>query len=44
MAIQHFHVGVKAAIVQDDRLLLVKHATEGFWDLPGGRIDGQESL
>lgn len=43
MAIQVFNVGVKAAIIKDDRILIVKHATKGFWDVPGGRIDGDES-
>jgi 8-oxo-dGTP pyrophosphatase MutT (NUDIX family) len=43
MAIQLFNVGIKAAIVNDNRILLVKHATKGFWDVPGGRIDGSES-
>jgi 8-oxo-dGTP diphosphatase len=44
MAIQLFNVGVKAAIVNDGRLLVVKHATKGFWDVPGGRIDDNESI
>ena len=44
MAIQLFNVGVKAAILRDDRLLIVKHATKGFWDVPGGRIDDNESI
>lgn len=44
MAIQLFNVGVKAAAVQEGRILLVKHATKGFWDVPGGRIDDNESI
>lgn len=44
MAIQQFNVGVKAAIVQDDKILIVKHATKDFWDVPGGRIDDNESM
>lgn len=44
MSIQRFNVGVKAAIIKDNKLLLVKHATKGFWDVPGGRIDGDESI
>lgn len=44
MAIQSFNVGVKAAVVQDEKILLVKHAKKGFWDIPGGRIDDGESI
>jgi len=43
MAIQQFNVGVKAAIVRDGKILIVKHATKHFWDIPGGRIDDNES-
>jgi 8-oxo-dGTP pyrophosphatase MutT (NUDIX family) len=44
MAIQLFNVGVKAAIIKDEKILLVKHATKHFWDVPGGRIDDNESI
>lgn len=44
MAIQLFNVGVKAAIIKDDKILIVKHATKNFWDVPGGRIDDNESI
>jgi ADP-ribose pyrophosphatase YjhB (NUDIX family) len=44
MAIATFHVGVKAVIVRDDKILLVKHKVRGTWDLPGGRIDDSESI
>jgi 8-oxo-dGTP pyrophosphatase MutT (NUDIX family) len=44
MSIMKFNVGVKAAIVSDGRLLVVKHRTKGFWDIPGGRIDADESI
>jgi 8-oxo-dGTP pyrophosphatase MutT (NUDIX family) len=44
MAIMKFNVGVKAAIIQNDKLLVVKHRTKGFWDVPGGRIDTEESV
>ncbi|MEQ1647806.1 MAG: NUDIX domain-containing protein [Hyphomicrobiaceae bacterium] len=44
-AIQRFEVSLKAAIVHDRRLLLLKEADTGFWELPGGRIDvGEEQL
>lgn len=44
MAIGTFHVGVKAVIVQDAKILLVKHKIRGTWNLPGGRIDEHESI
>ncbi|MDB5183956.1 MAG: hypothetical protein JWO07_637 [Candidatus Saccharibacteria bacterium] len=44
MAITLFNVGVKAAVVRGEKLLIVKHATKNFWDVPGGRIDDNESI
>lgn len=44
MAIQKFNVGVKAAILKENKILIVKHATKDFWDVPGGRIDDSESI
>lgn len=43
--IQLFHVAVKAFIVRDGRLLMVREAFgPQLWELPGGRIDvGEES-
>lgn len=38
-----FNVGVKAVIIQDDEVLIVKN-TKGFWEVPGGRIDADESI
>jgi len=38
-----FNVGVKALIVKDDKVLIVKN-TRGYWDVPGGRIDKNESI
>lgn len=39
-----FYVGVKAIIVDRDKgILLLKHA-KGFWDVPGGRIDENETI
>lgn len=41
--IQRFEVSLKAFIVRDARVLLVREADTGFWELPGGRIDvGEE--
>jgi 8-oxo-dGTP diphosphatase len=44
MAIKNFNVGVKAIIVEDEKLLVVKHRTKDFWDVPGGRIDDDETI
>lgn len=41
---KHFYVGVKAVIRRDEKILLVKSAEKGFWDVPGGRIDDEEAL
>ncbi len=44
MAMQKFYVGVKAVVKDPIKgLLLIKH-TSGFWDMPGGRLDGNETL
>jgi 8-oxo-dGTP pyrophosphatase MutT (NUDIX family) len=44
MTIQSFNVGIKAAIVRDGTILALRSAAHGFWDLPGGRIDDEESI
>jgi 8-oxo-dGTP pyrophosphatase MutT (NUDIX family) len=43
--IQHFQVALKALIVRDGRLLVLRERNEtGLWELPGGRIEvGEES-
>ena len=42
-SIQTFEVSLKAFIVRDDRVLFVREADTGWWELPGGRIDvGEE--
>lgn len=40
-----FFVGVKGVVVKDGKVLILKGG-EGrdFWEVPGGRIDGDESL
>jgi ADP-ribose pyrophosphatase YjhB (NUDIX family) len=43
MAIKTFHVGVKAVIKNDNGVLLIRHA-QGWWDMPGGRLDDEETL
>lgn len=45
MAMKHFFVGVKAIIVQDGKVLLLKDSSRpDFWDVPGGRIDDNETI
>ena len=40
-----FYVGVKGVVVKDDKVLLLQKAGgEDFWEVPGGRIDDDESL
>jgi ADP-ribose pyrophosphatase YjhB (NUDIX family) len=42
---KHFFVGVKAVIVRDDKVLLVRgDAPRDFWDTPGGRVDDDENI
>jgi 8-oxo-dGTP diphosphatase len=41
---KQFFVGVKAVIVRDSKVLLVKSSAHDFWDVPGGRIDDDESI
>ncbi len=44
MVMKKFFVGVKAIIYDEARgVLLLKHE-KGFWDVPGGRIDGNETI
>ncbi len=47
MNIKDFNVGIKGVIIQDNKVLLLKRlGLDGakFWDLPGGRIDGEETI
>jgi 8-oxo-dGTP pyrophosphatase MutT (NUDIX family) len=42
-SIQRFEVSLKAFVVRDRRVLLLREADTGLWELPGGRIDvGEE--
>ncbi len=38
-----FNVGIKAIIKRDDKVLIV-HSTEDYWEVPGGRMDGNETI
>lgn len=39
-----FHVGIKGMIIKDNRVLILKKKSGDFWDIPGGRIDGNEDI
>jgi 8-oxo-dGTP diphosphatase len=40
-----FFVGIKGVIVSNDKVLLLQKRGEGdFWEVPGGRVDANESL
>jgi 8-oxo-dGTP pyrophosphatase MutT (NUDIX family) len=40
--IQTFEVSLKAFIRDGDRVLMLREADTGYWELPGGRIDAGE--
>ncbi len=39
MTRQSFYVGVKTIIERDGKVLLLKDAPRGKWEVPGGRVD-----
>jgi 8-oxo-dGTP pyrophosphatase MutT (NUDIX family) len=41
---QSFYIGIKAIIVRDGRVLLLKESPRAKWELPGGRIDGKQTI
>lgn len=41
---QSFNVGVKALILQNNRLLLLKRRDHHVWEMPGGRINANEEI
>lgn len=43
---KNFNVGIKGVIRREDGavLLLKKNNEKAFWEVPGGRIDGDESI
>ncbi len=43
MEMKKFFVGAKAIIRSDRGVLLIKHAN-GYWDMPGGRLNDDEDL
>lgn len=40
---QKFHIGLKAIIKCNSEILLIKTASRGHWEVPGGRIDKAEN-
>jgi 8-oxo-dGTP pyrophosphatase MutT (NUDIX family) len=41
---QNFNIGVKALIIKDGKVLLLKRADHNVWEPPGGRINVGETL
>lgn len=42
---KNFNVGIKSVIVKKDKVLLLKrYDASRYWDIPGGRIDDNESV
>ena len=42
---KNFHVGIKSIIVKQNKVLLLKRYDHSeFWDIPGGRINDNESI
>ena len=39
-----YRVAARVLVVQDDKILLVKEASDDWWALPGGGIDHGESI
>jgi 8-oxo-dGTP diphosphatase len=39
-----YRVAIRVLIVQDDKVLLVKEADDGWWALPGGGVDHGETV
>ena len=41
---QSFYIGVKAVISQAGKVLILKDKPRSKWELPGGRIDGNQTI
>ena len=39
-----YRVAIRVLIVQDDKILLVKEADDGWWAVPGGGVDHDETI
>lgn len=44
MDMKSFQVGVKAVITNDNNQVLLLKSVKDYWELPGGRIDGDETI
>lgn len=46
MKMKDFNVGIKGVIIKDNKVLIMKTpiGTEQFWEMPGGRMDGNETV
>lgn len=44
MGMKNFFVGAKAVILNDADEILLLHSKKGYWELPGGRIDDDETI
>ena len=38
-----YQVALKILLIKDNKILFLRDATSGYWDLPGGRIDNVEN-
>ena len=39
-----FYVGIKSCILKDNKILLLEKSGGNFWEVPGGRIDNDETI
>lgn len=44
MAMTIFNVGIKGVIAKDGKVLLVRESGREFWEVPGGRVDENETI
>lgn len=40
---KQFNIGIKAVIKRDDKVLVL-HCVDGFWEMPGGRMEEREEI
>jgi len=39
-----YRVATRALVIQDDKILLIKEASDNWWSLPGGGVDHGETI
>lgn len=44
MMMKRFYIGVKALILNQNKLLLLFDASKNYWEVPGGRVDADEQF